>query len=294
MTIDIDVESLGFATAWFRPFLMHRLHRHNEVEINFIETGSISYLFGGARVSVTAGQMALFWATIPHQTVHVEENSVFHWVTIPFASFLQWQLPEMLTQQVVQGKFVLHPQNAESYYRQRQFRQWNADLQEESLEYRKIVLLEVEALLRRFALSFDTTSRLLTLQGESNIASQVSTLSTSSASSTLSRVELMASFIAEHYTESLSIESIAQEVHIHPNYAMSLFRKSFGISIVDYITQFRVSHAQRLLVTTEANISEIALAAGFGSVSRFYTAFKATCGVSPKEYRATLPQHAPL
>lgn len=288
MTIDIDVESLGFATAWFPPFLMHRPHRHNEVEINFMETGSISYLFGGARVSVTAGQMALFWATIPHQTVHVEENSVFHWVTIPFAAFLQWQLPEVLTRQVVQGKFVVHAEDADSHYRQQQFRQWNADLQNGSSEYRKIVLLEVEALLRRFALSLETTEGLSTLQEESNIVAQVRALSAVNTSSTLSRVELMASFIAEHYTEPLPIESIAQEVHLHPNYAMSLFRKSFGISIVDYITQFRVSHAQRLLVTTEANISEIALAAGFGSVSRFYTAFKAACGVSPKGYRISL------
>jgi AraC-like DNA-binding protein len=73
---------------------------------------------------------------------------------------------------------------------------------------------------------------------------------------------------------------------------MSLFRKSFGISIGDYITQYRIAHAQRLLVTTTMNVSEIALDSGFGSVSRFYTAFKQVCEMSPGAYRAAL--HFPL
>ena len=60
------------------------------------------------------------------------------------------------------------------------------------------------------------------------------------------------------------------------------------MSIIDYITQYRVSHAQFLLITTDTNVSEIALKAGFGSISRFYTAFKKVCGQSPVAYRAML------
>ncbi|GAC1363490.1 MAG: helix-turn-helix domain-containing protein [Ktedonobacteraceae bacterium] len=270
MQLTIDTASLGFASDWFRPGLMQRPHRHNEVEINLLECGALTYLFGGTRARVTAGQFALFWATIPHQVVQVEDASILHWLTIPFATFLRWQLPDMLTQRVVRGHFVPGGAQNQDLSYQQQFRQWYNDLQQGTPELRKIVALEVEACLRRVALSLPASATIITPASE------------------LSRVEWMASFIAEHYSEPLSIARVAHEVHLHPNYAMSLFRRTFAISIVDYITQYRIAHAQRLLITTDLNISQVAIEAGFGSVSRFYTAFKSACAQSPGDYRASL------
>ena len=62
----------------------------------------------------------------------------------------------MLTRQVISGKFVMDPEEEEAARRQANqvlFRQWYADLQQNSPEHRKIVLLEVEARLRRLALT---------------------------------------------------------------------------------------------------------------------------------------------
>jgi AraC-like DNA-binding protein len=77
---------------------------------------------------------------------------------------------------------------------------------------------------------------------------------------------------------------------------MSLFRKQLGVSIGDYINQYRLAHAQRLLITTNATTSSIALDAGFGSVSRFYTIFKKSCGQSPGSYRSHMlsPEIPPM
>jgi len=55
--------------------------------------------------------------------------------------------------------------------------------------------------------------------------------------------------------------------------------------MVDCLTQHRVSHAQRLLATTDDLIIDVALNAGFGSLSRFHDAFKRWCGCPPKQYR---------
>ena len=236
----------------------------------------MTYLFGGTSVTLFGGQLAVFWAAIPHQVVYVEEKSVLHWVTIPFLSFLQWQLPTSFMQQTVCGKFVVSRGENEKLLYQNLINQWNSDLQQGSEEQRRIVMLELEACLRRIALSFTS---------DNAVAHDIQSIFTKG---NLQHVERMASFIAEHYTESLSVERIAQEVHLNPNYAMSLFRKSVGTSIVDYTTQYRIAHAQRLLVTTHATIAQIALDAGFGSVSRFYVAFKAICGVLPGEYRVSL------
>ncbi len=66
---------------------------------------------------------------------------------------------------------------------------------------------------------------------------------------------------------------------------MTLFRHAFGTTMRTFITQHRISHAQRLLVITGDAILNVALAAGFQSLSRFNEAFKAACGCSPRDYR---------
>ena len=60
---------------------------------------------------------------------------------------------------------------------------------------------------------------------------------------------------------------------------------TFNLTINEYLTQHRVSHAQRLLATTDDKIVDIALEAGYPTLSRFYEAFKKSCGCSPSDYR---------
>jgi AraC-like DNA-binding protein len=57
---------------------------------------------------------------------------------------------------------------------------------------------------------------------------------------------------------------------------------------VDYITEQRLSHARRLLATTEDKVVDVALAAGFGSVSRFHAAFLRGCRQTPRRFRVGL------
>ena len=78
---------------------------------------------------------------------------------------------------------------------------------------------------------------------------------------------------------------IDRHVGLHPNYAMALFRGTFGATLVKYITQLRLSHAQRLLVTTGDLILNIALTSGLGSLSRFNEAFRQAFSCTPREYR---------
>jgi AraC-like DNA-binding protein len=95
----------------------------------------------------------------------------------------------------------------------------------------------------------------------------------------------MATFVARHYRDPIGLEDVAREVRLHPDYASALFRKAFGVTPTRFILQHRVSHAQRMLVTSDAKVLEVAMEAGFGSLSRFNAAFRALCGCSPRQYR---------
>ena len=101
----------------------------------------------------------------------------------------------------------------------------------------------------------------------------------------LSRADRIACYIAQNYQEPLTSRSIAAANGLHPNYAMNLFRQAFGTTMTTFITQHRISHAQRLLLTTDDAIVDVALAAGFQSLSRFNEAFRAACGCSPRDFR---------
>ncbi len=101
----------------------------------------------------------------------------------------------------------------------------------------------------------------------------------------LSRADQLACYIARNYQQPLTAQAIADANDMHPNYAMTLFRSTFGTTMTSFIVQHRISHAQRLLVTTNDAIVNVALESGFQSLSRFNEAFKEACNCSPREYR---------
>ena len=270
----VDVTKIGLGVWHGRAGLTARPHRHDEIELNFIEGGSFTYLLGGRKAIVPPWRMVLFWAGIPHQLLSMSGDVRSSWITVPLAWFLQWKLPDAFTQQAMRGDLIVDGDASRKDSDVALIKQWSSDKLTNSPEHRAIFLLELEARIRRLALS--------------SAAPEVSKKRNPPASISrggLSKVEQMALYVAEHYTQSPRVADIAAVVGLHPNYAMNLFRKTFGVSLVDYATQHRISHAQRLLLTTDAKVLDIALESGFGSLSRFYTAFDEACGQSPKEYR---------
>lgn len=263
----------GLTCELWTPTQMQRPDRHNEIEINLLNEGSLIYLLGGHKASVPPCRMAVFWAAVPHQIIERANTVPYFVVTIPLTRFLQWQLPRPIVTRILQGEMLFAPAEADTLDRAL-FARWVKDLQHSGdPEMERIVLLELEACLHRFARHIEQA------EPEARAAALVLPGDVPTA------VEQMAQFIAQHYTEPLSIETISGSVGLHPNYAMTLFRKTFGTTLTGYLTATRIAHAQRLLVMSESSVLDIALDSGFGSLSRFNTAFKAASGCSPRDYR---------
>jgi AraC family transcriptional regulator, arabinose operon regulatory protein len=104
-------------------------------------------------------------------------------------------------------------------------------------------------------------------------------------SSQIEKLGLVISYIDNHLDKSISIDSLSEMVHFHPNYFMRLFKKHFGVSPIHYINKIRMDRAKNLLKTTEMAIKEIAASVGFNDVFYFSKAFKSYTGFSPSEYR---------
>jgi AraC-like DNA-binding protein len=253
---------------------MKRPDRHNEIELNLLKEGDLQYLLGGEKVIIQAGRLAIFWAAIPHQIIGPKSHAGYFVATIPLAWFLQCQFPESFVQPILHGRVLLASDSNKARGDYELFNQWVADIKDQDPAKRKLVLLEMEARLLRFALKStpQTSVKRTSHPGHPTAGG-------------FERAEEMASFIARNYTRKITAKDISGAVRLHPNYAVNLFKETFGLSFVDYVTQHRISQAQRLLATSNRKIVEVALDSGFNSISRFNEAFRRACGCSPREYR---------
>ena len=270
-----DFTPYGFTCVRWNPSPMRRPDHHNEVELNMLQSGYVTYLLGGRKVKIGAGRLSVFWAAIPHQIIEFGTETEYFVATIPFAWFLQCKFPDKFVQPLLRGEVHSEPTAARGPSDHHLFTQWELDLRQSQKETKEIVMLEMEARLLRLASSLpDLPSCGKSRQRHLAIDDGA-----------LNKVERMACLIAQRYTDHLTVEEIGETVGLHPNYAMNLFKKAFGTTLIDYLTHHRVSHAQRLLATTDEKIVEIAFSSGFNSISRFNEAFRRACGCTPREYR---------
>lgn len=92
-------------------------------------------------------------------------------------------------------------------------------------------------------------------------------------------------YIRSHYKEKITLQQIADHVHLHPNYLCALFREQTGKTVFEYLDRYRIRRAARLLSSSSRSVSQIAESCGFGSVSFFSRKFRSLIGMSPLQYR---------
>lgn len=94
-------------------------------------------------------------------------------------------------------------------------------------------------------------------------------------------------YINDHFTEELTIDHLAGKAHLSKSYFMNTFKKTAGISAIEYVNQLRLKKALELLDETSMNISHIAFECGFRNLSNFNRQFRTACGCSPREYKSS-------
>ena len=92
-------------------------------------------------------------------------------------------------------------------------------------------------------------------------------------------------YIHTNYTTKLTLQKLANRVHLHPNYLCALFKKDTGQSVFDHINLYRLDKARLLLQNTQLSIVQIAEQTGFGNVDYFTRKFKETVGITPSAFR---------
>ena len=99
------------------------------------------------------------------------------------------------------------------------------------------------------------------------------------------RMSAMLLFIADRYSENITLENIASSAGISKSEAVRCFKKAFQETPYGYLIEYRLFRAAALLSDTDLPVGEIAGMTGFNSASHFGKLFKASTGKRPGQYR---------
>ncbi|NQX46875.1 helix-turn-helix domain-containing protein [Paenibacillus tritici] len=98
--------------------------------------------------------------------------------------------------------------------------------------------------------------------------------------------EQLLEFIHENYADvNLGLTPISERFRFHPTYVSKYFKEQTGTNVIDYINQYRITEAKRLLQQDELNVQEVSERVGFLNSNSFIRVFKKYEGITPGQYR---------
>lgn len=90
-------------------------------------------------------------------------------------------------------------------------------------------------------------------------------------------------YISRHFDEEIDEREVAARIGVSYGYFVRVFRAVVGMSFRKYLNMVRINRAQQMLLTGEGNVSRVATACGYNSVSYFISLYRAEKGETPKD-----------
>lgn len=258
------------------PGASFNAHWHQEIEIEYVYSGSVDFLLDGVRYTVQSGDILFI------------NKNVIHACEAPAACSGRYV------------SIVFGEQFVFSNYGDALYNTYLASIYEKGMCFptrlkpdapcRQEIISHIRALLdcyfeKKFACEISIRSHFLAIYYtalEQRIF--VREIRRENAATQMVRSAML--LIQQHYTSSLSVQSIAAELGITPQYLCRIFKASVGKTPMEFILSCRVEHAQFLLTQSDMTIADAALTSGFDDFNYFSRFFKKVHGITPSAYRA--------
>lgn len=105
------------------------------------------------------------------------------------------------------------------------------------------------------------------------------------SSAILQKINMVMRYIQNNYSRTISNRELAELVGYHPYYLGRVWLSTQGITLHQYVINYRITMAEQLLISTNDSISSIAQQVGFSCTVSFDDNFKIRKGVSPSVFR---------
>lgn len=243
------------------PFPMHV---HDVVELVCLKKGNVAMTIGGEKIFLSAGDIAISFPTVPHSYDEVSDDA--EGITLIFMpGVIQEFHPAFRTMVPKSAWIPVRAQHARVCTLVEQFMQ----LTEDEMKYLQLGYLHLLVAYLMPSINLVPVNRHV----EMGLSYQVF------------------HYISQHFTEPLSLESVAHALGISRIHLSHIFSQQLHINFRQYINTLRIDRACALLRDPANSISQIAYLCGYGNPRTFHRAFLSQCNMPPKQYRAKLNIH---
>jgi AraC-like DNA-binding protein/mannose-6-phosphate isomerase-like protein (cupin superfamily) len=132
---------------------------------------------------------------------------------------------------------------------------------------------------------------LLSMMNELSVTRQfvkTSHAGTESEKLRIDRYKQLVSYIQEHFAQKLTLEDLSRVVPCNSQYLCHFFKEISGMSPMQFLIEYRIEQAGRMLKDTTKSVLEISLDCGFENVSYFIRQFKRHKNMTPRQYRQSM------
>lgn len=265
---------------------MDSFHMHKMYEVYYLMEGSRKYFIDDSIYLVNAGSLVLIDADSVHKTASmgdIPHSRIVVNFRLDFLEDFSDQVKALNLTSIFKTKFTVLPLSFKYKLTIENILSRLMDLQDYE-EHKDANLMTDENVVS----SQTVLSKLLLSELLIHIKEYINVLEQKEYEShqiVNNKVDKIIKYICKHYTEDLTLTSIAEQFYISPFYLSKIFKRSTNLSIVEYINSLRIRQAKELLETSSTKIAEIAEIVGFSSSSHFSRTFKLVTGLSPQQYK---------
>lgn len=250
----------------------HVFHHHVDFQFLLVEKGDLLVKTLDKEVSIHEGQ----WIFINSDVVHL----VLHGPTCHNKSFIfPKEMVSFYAGSPCEAQVASFISSAPSIYVSTSQQSWCTTVKE--LLSTLAHIYETEKDSPYYAYHLLTNLSFLWFQFSSHVESSPQVVQTENTR----RMELFLSHIEAHYAEPLTLTDIANSASVSPSECLRCFKALMHTTPHQYLIEYRLSRAAKLLKETDLPITDIAFSVGFHQISHFGAWFKKKLGISPRDYR---------
>lgn len=249
-------------------------HWHNEVEVFYMEQGSLTYRTPNREIRFDEGDAGFINANILHMTEaagcppSIQQYHIFYpqMLACPLNNTIESHYLDPLTHNHTAG-IMRFPADSEQAGALRIY-------MDRAFEFHTKKPFGFEIYLR------NTLSELwLLLWGNMPKTEDIP------VSRDLERVRMMVQYIEKHYAERISLDAITKAAHVGKGEGSRCFKRMLHMTIFDFLISYRIDRAKEMLSHSLESVTSISLNCGFPSTNYFGKVFREKTGMTPSEYR---------
>lgn len=248
----LEQEDISASCKWLSKG-EHPAHWHEFYEIEYIMSGSGTYMFNGQRFPIKSGM--LFFMT----------PTDFHAVSPKQVQLIN----VMFTERVVVPEHLL----PFTYHAAANMFEIPTEMQ----PFFQMLLQEIVAHQKERAYASSVLDCILL-----KLAMDVPLLKENQWNSTVQNIHF---YMVNHFRNKMFLEDVAQYVNLTPTYVSAIFKKEIGKGFKEYLDELRFSYAQQLLLYSDMSVMQVCWESGFEDYPNFIRRFKRHFGVTPMQMR---------